>query len=53
MILKQSKFVIFLMLVSSGLFSNPIYTLNDLIDMANQANPLIEVMQAKEDAAKA
>ena len=53
MILKQSKLILFLMLVSSGLFSNPVYTLNDLIDMANQTNPVMDVIQAKEDAAKA
>src|SRR6056300_1932427 len=53
MISKQSKYFIFIFFVSFELFSNPIFTLDDLIDMANQANPVIDLIQAKQDAAKA
>jgi cobalt-zinc-cadmium efflux system outer membrane protein len=53
MILKQSQLFLLCIFVSNGLFSNPIYTLEQLIEMANQSNPVIDVIQAKEDAAKA
>jgi len=53
MILKQLKYFLFIFFVSFELFSNPIYSLDDLIDMANQANPVMDVLQAKQDAAKA
>ena len=53
MILKQSQLFLLCIFVSNGLFSNPTYTLEQLIEMANQSNPVIDVIQAKEDAAKA
>lgn len=53
MILKQSQLFLLFIFVSNGLFSNPLYTLEQLIEMANQTNPVLDVIQAKEDAAKA
>ena len=48
MILKQSQLFLLFIFVSNGLFSNPLYTLEQLIEMANQTNPVLDVIQAKD-----
>jgi cobalt-zinc-cadmium efflux system outer membrane protein len=53
MILKPSTFVALFVFFYSSVFSDPVFTLEDLIAMANESNPVIDVIQAKEDAAKA
>ena len=39
-------------LISKNVWSAPQYNLQDLIDIAKRENPILDVLKAKEDAAK-
>ena len=43
---------LFFGLVSNHVWSTPQYSLQDLIDIAKRENPILDVLKAKEDAAK-
>ena len=45
-------FLFLLELVSKSAWSNPQYSLQDLIDIAKRENPILDVLKAREDAAK-
>ena len=45
-------FLFLLGLVSKCAWSNPQYSLQDLIDIAKRENPILDVLKAREDAAK-
>jgi hypothetical protein len=43
---------LFFGLISNSAWSIPQYSLQDLIDIAKRENPILDVLKAKEDAAK-
>ena len=45
-------FLFLLELVSKSAWGNPQYSLQDLIDIAKRENPILDVLKAREDAAK-
>ncbi|MEK9771849.1 MAG: TolC family protein [Nitrosomonadales bacterium] len=53
MTLRPKQYLFSLLFLFSNCFSIPVFQLDDLIRMADQTNPLMEINQAKEDAAKA
>ena len=45
-------FILFFGLISKSLWAAPQYSLQDLIDIAKRENPVLDVLKAREDAAK-